>query len=137
MVNAKRETRNAKLPFVVFLVFLGLWTWKLLEPSPVPESVNDTIPADWKYFASKCAHVGGYTFLTLLAAWLPLRRSHFLWVVGLLAMHGVATEILQYVMGWGRTGKVTDVLIDWFGISLGLLSLRYIWRGRPTPGAEQ
>ena len=22
-------------PFAVFLTFLGLWTWKLLEPNPV------------------------------------------------------------------------------------------------------
>ncbi len=124
MENSNLETRNAKLPFVVFFAFLGLWTWKLLEPSPVPEALSEAIPFDLKYLASKIAHVCGYTFLTLLVAWLPLRRSQFWWVVGFLAFHGVLTEILQYAMGWGRTGKVTDVLIDWFGISIGLLILR-------------
>jgi VanZ family protein len=105
-------------------VFLSLWTWKLLEPSPVPEAVNKVIPFDLKYFASKCAHVGGYTFLTLLAAWLPLSRRGFWITVALLAAHGAVSEVLQHVLGWGRTGKVTDVLIDCFGISLGLLALR-------------
>ncbi|WP_439630799.1 VanZ family protein [Gemmata sp.] len=116
-------TRTA-LPTAVFLTFLGLWTWKLLEPSPVPEAVGGVIPTDLKYLASKCAHVGGYTFLTLLAAWLPLRRRGFWGVVGVLALHGVASEVLQYALGWGRTGKATDVLIDWGGIALGLLALR-------------
>jgi len=124
IVNLNLETRNSKLPFLVLFTFLGLWTWKLLEPSPVPESLNDAIPFDLKFIASKIAHVGGYTFLTLLAAWLPLPRRQFWLVVGLLALHGAASEILQDAMGLGRTGKVTDVLIDLFGISLGLLILR-------------
>ncbi|MBA4186827.1 MAG: hypothetical protein C0467_02295 [Planctomycetaceae bacterium] len=126
--------RNALL-FVVFFTFLGLWTWKLLEPSPVPEAINEAIPFDLKFIASKIAHVGGYTFLTLLAAWLPLNRRQFWVVVGLLALHGVASEVLQHVMGWGRTGKATDVLIDWFGIALGLLALRVFSRSRDPKGS--
>ncbi|MFO0823923.1 MAG: VanZ family protein [Gemmataceae bacterium] len=85
------------------------------------------IPFDLKFIASKIAHVGGYTFLTLLAAWLPLSRKGFWITVALLAAHGAVSEILQHVLGWGRTGKATDVLIDCFGISLGLLAL---WSAR-------
>ena len=29
------------LHFVVFFVFLSLWTWKLLEPHPVPDEISD------------------------------------------------------------------------------------------------
>jgi len=115
--------RNA-LPFAVYLVFLGLWTWKLLEPSPVPEVVGGVIPTDLKFIVSKIAHLGAYTFLTLLLAWLPISRRQF-WVgVALLTVHGAATEVLQYAMAMGRTGKVTDVMIDWAGIALGLIALR-------------
>jgi len=117
------------LPFIVFFTFLGLWTWKLLEPSPVPESINEAIPFDLKFIASKIAHVGGYTFLTLLIAWLPLNRRQFWVAVGLLALHGALSEFLQDAMGLGRTGKVTDVMIDLFGITLGLLTLR-VARGK-------
>ena len=34
------------LPFAIFALFLGLWTWKLLEPNPVPEPVTRGIPTD-------------------------------------------------------------------------------------------
>ncbi|VTU00848.1 : VanZ [Gemmataceae bacterium] len=129
-------TRTA-LPTAVFLTFLGLWTWKLLEPSPVPEAVGEVIPTDLKFIASKCAHLGGYTFLTILAAWLPLRRRGFWGVVALLALHGVLSEVLQHALGWGRTGKWTDVLIDWAGIALGVLVLR-VWAsgGRLSPPTQ-
>ena len=113
------------LPFVVFAVFLGLWTWKLLEPLPVPESLTEGWSLDLKFVASKALHVSGYGFLTLLAAWLPVRRPYFWAAVGVLALHGCLTEYLQEAMAIGRTGKVSDVFIDWFGIALGLLVL---WR---------
>lgn len=132
-------TRTA-LPIAAFAAFLGLWTWKLLEPSPVPEAVGEAIPADWKFVAAKCLHLGGYTFLTLLAALLPLTRRGFWSVAAALALHGIATEVLQHTLGWGRTGKVTDVLIDWGGIALGLVLLRVcdsrgssFLRRSPTP----
>jgi VanZ family protein len=108
----------------MFLLFLGLWTWKLLEPSPVPERVAGEIPTDLKFVLAKMAHAGAYAVLTVLAAWLPVRRPYFWAVVAVLALHGVATEMLQHAMALGRTGKVADVLIDWAGIGLGLLALR-------------
>ena len=85
--NAERRTPNAKLPFAVFLAFLGLWTWKLLEPNPVPER-SGRDPHDLKFIVSKLAHAGAYVFLTVLAAWLPLTRRGFRWAVALLAVHG-------------------------------------------------
>jgi len=111
-------------PFVVFLAFLGLWTWKLLEPNPVPEAVRSGIPADLDFWLAKSLHAGAYTFLTVLASFLPVRRSYFWATVAVLALHGVTTEVLQYVMAVGRHGCVQDVLIDWAGIGVGLLVLR-------------
>ena len=118
-------------PFLVFLVFLGLWTWKLLEPSPVPEAVAEEIPTDLKFILSKVAHAGAYAFLTVLAAFLPVRRPYFRAAVAGLALHGVGTEVLQYVMAVGRHGCVQDVLIDWTGIGIGLLVLR-LWPARSS-----
>jgi VanZ family protein len=117
---------KAAFPFAVFFALLGLWTWKLLERNPVPEVVGEEIPTDLRYVVSKLAHAGAYAFFTVLAAWLPLTRRGFRWVVVLLVLHGAASEVLQHVMGWGRTGKFTDVLIDCVGIGLGLLTLRLL-----------
>lgn len=114
----------------VFLVLLGVWTWKLLEPYPVPPSVKAELSADAFLILAKSAHAGVYAFLTVLAWTLPVSRRWRRFVVGLLLLHGVGTELAQYLMDVGRTGKVTDVLIDWAGITAGLLVLRW-WNRRP------
>ena len=129
-MNSKLGTRNSVLPFAVFALFLGLWTWKLLEPSPVPESVTAGWSLSLKFVAAKLLHVCGYGFLTLLAAWLPVRRPYFWGVVGALMLHGCLTEYLQHALEVGRTGKVSDVLIDWLGIALALAFLRVSGLGR-------
>ena len=110
-----------------FLLFLGLWTWKLLEPNPLPERVAEGIPTDWKFWLAKALHMGGYAFLTVLARWLPLRRAHFRGVVALLAVHGAGSEFLQWYLDLGRYGCVRDVIIDWTGIALGVGVVRW-WR---------
>ncbi len=112
-------------PFAIFLFFLALWTWKLLEPNPVPERVADEIPTDLKFILAKALHASAYAFLTVLAGFLPVRRPFFWAVIAVLALHAVGTEIGQtYVPN--RHGSVRDVLIDWAGIAVGLLVLR--WR---------
>lgn len=109
----------------VLLVFLSLWTWKLLQPQPVPEAISARMTSETKFVAAKALHACGYTFLTLLAVTLPLPNYWRWFLAGLLALHGVATEIGQtYVPG--RTGRVYDVLIDWAGVALGVL----VWRAR-------
>ena len=114
--------------WLIFLLFLSLWTWKLLEPSPLPERLAEGIPTDWKFWLAKMLHTGAYTFLTLLARWLPVRRTVFWCVVALLALHGVGSEIGQtYVPN--RHGCVRDVIIDWVGIGMGLVVVRW-WERR-------
>ncbi len=117
---------RSAFPFAVFLGFLGLWTWRLLVPNPVPTAVGDEVPADLIFLLAKCLHAGAYAFLTVLAAFLPVRRSYFWLVVALLAVHGVLTEFGQTFVP-NRTGSARDVLIDWAGIGLGLLTLR-LWQ---------
>jgi VanZ family protein len=126
-------------PFALFIVFLGLWTWKLLEPYPLPEALEENIPADMKFTLAKSLHAGAYAFLTALAALLPVRRPYFWAAVAVLALHGVGTEIGQtYVPN--RNGCVRDVLIDWTGVGLGLLFLwgcRVVWLRGTKPAPEK
>lgn len=117
------------VPFVAFAAVLGLWTWKLLEPNPVPPSLA---LGDWQFWAAKALHVGVYAFLTLLAVTLPVPR-HWRWFfVGLLALHGAATEIGQTFVP-NRSGSVRDVLIDWLGIGLSVLVWFVASGGRQPP----
>ena len=121
--------RRFRVQLLVFLTFLGLWTWKLLEPHPVPEEISERLErAGLSFVAAKSLHAGSYAFLAILAATLPVPRRWRYFLVGLLVWHGVATEIGQtYVPN--RSGNVRDVLIDWFGVTLGLLALRW-WNAR-------
>ena len=112
----------------VFLALLGVWTWKLLEPYPVPPALKEGFSADALLILAKTLHAGVYASLAVLAATLPVPRRWRLALVVVLLLHGVGTEIGQtYVPN--RTGKVTDVLIDWSGITAGLLALRW-WNRR-------
>jgi VanZ family protein len=113
-----------------FVVLLGVWTWLLLEPYPVPPAITEGLSANLRLILAKSLHAGVYAFLAVLGATLPVARRWRVFVVGFLVLHGVGTEIGQtYVPN--RTGKVTDVLIDWGGITTGLLALRW-WRRRPA-----
>jgi VanZ family protein len=115
---------------LVLLALLGLWTWKLLEPYPVPEGVAEALGVDWQFIIAKCLHFGGYAFLTFLAVTLPV-PSRWRWAfVVLMALHGVGTEIGQTFVP-NRTGTRRDVLIDWGGIALGVAAWRLReWGGR-------
>jgi VanZ family protein len=115
------------VPYATFLIFLGLWTWKLLEPYPVPEAIGAQIPSEEMKFAlAKSLHAAAYAFLTVLAACLPVRRPYFWLVVVTLLLHGVGTEIGQTFVP-NRNGCVRDVVIDWVGIGLGL---SFLWACR-------
>lgn len=115
------------LRLAVFVGLLMLWTWKLLEPYPVPESLRDEIAAAGaSFFLAKSLHIGGYAFLTVLAGTLPVPRYWRVFLIGLLAWHGAVTEVLQAVLPFNRTGRFADVLIDWAGITLGVVALRFL-----------
>lgn len=117
---------------IVFLVFLSLWTWKLLQSQPVPEGVSVGLSSGVKFGLAKTVHFCAYAFLAVLGGSLA-RRSRW-WVVGLLVLHAIGTEIGQTFVPH-RSGTVMDVLIDGCGIAAGMLALRTAkWRRSPPLG---
>lgn len=116
----------------IFLTFLGLWTWKLLEPHPVPDDLREGLAElHLDFWAAKTLHAGGYAFLTVLALMMPISRRWRWVLVGFLVLHGAGTEIGQlYVKN--RTGTKRDAVIDWCGIAMGVAAFR--WLNRKYPG---
>ena len=129
-----------KRPFIrlvavaLFVPLLALWTWKLLEPNPVPEQMREFLSFwEWlPFLLAKSLHMGGYAFLTFLALiWVPTRRGKLL-AVAFMVLHGIGTEIGQtYVPN--RYGSVKDVVIDSTGISIAVLLMLWLNR-KPKPG---
>ncbi len=62
------------LQSLVLLVFLGLWTWKLFEPYPVPDDIKPPLDETWNFIAAKSVHLLAYAFLAFLATTLPVPR---------------------------------------------------------------
>ena len=114
---------------VLFAGLLFVWTWKLLEPNPVPEQVRELLSWwDWlPFLAAKTLHAGGYATLAVLAGVAAPSRCWKLAALAFLLLHGVGTEIGQTFVP-NRSGRVRDVLIDWAGIAAGVgLGWRW-WR---------
>ena len=129
-------TRTGKLRFAAGLTFavgLALWTWKLLDPQPVPEPIRAALGYwGWLPFvAAKCLHLSGYAFL-VVAGQVAVARRYRLVVAAFLIAHGAATEVGQtYVPG--RDGNERDVAIDAAGVVAGTLLLRRVTRDRAAP----
>jgi VanZ family protein len=123
----RSKARRASPP--LFVLFLALWTWKLLEPQPVPESLRGELGVDWAFFLAKTLHGGAYAFLMVLGAFAFPR--HQWWVFGFLLLHGVGSEIGQTFVP-NRHGCVRDVLIDWAGIAGGCVVMWRATRRKPA-----
>jgi len=115
-----------------FAVGLALWTWKLLDPHPVPDGVRSALGywAWLPFLAAKGLHLAGYAFLTV-AGQLAVPRRYRRVVAAFMVAHGVATEVGQtYVPN--RDGNKRDVAIDAAGVLAGTLLLRRVTRERPA-----
>jgi VanZ family protein len=119
-----------KLAFWAFWIAFVIWTWLLIEPNPVPEKVRKLLSLYeyLQFILAKSLHASGYAFLAFtLGIWVPHRRPPLTLAFALLMAHGVSTEVIQTMVP-NRSGMVRDVLIDWFGVSCGVLVGRRFWR---------
>jgi hypothetical protein len=123
---------------LVFLGLLAVWTYFLLKPNPVPESLLDSVSWFDKemlfFLLSKTLHLGSYAFMAVLGGSLvPAGRRRAV-ILAALVLHGAATEFGQWVgnkyFETNRHGCVRDVLIDAAGISAGAWVLRRVERVR-------
>jgi hypothetical protein len=121
--------RKLLLRGFVWCVCVGIWTAALLTTTPI-EVGKEIVPSSLDYFAAKALHVCAYAFLTVFISWLPLRRWRWL-LLAFLSLHAAGTEYLQLFVP-GRTGKVTDVLIDHAGMMVGLALTWKRWLPRST-----
>jgi len=106
------------LIWAFWLALLAAWSFALLSPT-TPKAAAQLIPTTLRFYAAKGLHLTAYAFLTCLAAWLPAGGRWGAWIA--LLLHAAITEWLQTFVP-GRSGSVSDVLINCTGIGLGLLA---------------
>jgi hypothetical protein len=115
--------------------FLTAWSTALLMPVPHDPWIIGQFEFSRKLIFAKSLHLGAYTFLTILTAWLraPLRYRFLL--VFLLMAHATLTEVLQFLLEFiGRHGSLMDVALDQVGIALGILLTWKWWTGGVKEG---
>jgi VanZ family protein len=113
----------------LWALFLTAWTTALLTPHPV--RIAQAVLPGGGFFYGKTLHVLAYAGLTILTAWLGTRGARRWALLGLLSLHGFATEGLQTFVPL-RGPSWADVGLDHIGISLGVL-LSWRWWRYPPP----
>lgn len=125
----RERVRKAIVRGLGWCLCVGLWTVALLTTTPVRMG-EAVMPAALHFPAAKFLHVSVYAFLTVYVSWLPLRRWRWL-LLAFLALHAAGTEFFQQFVP-DRHGLVSDVLLDHFGLALGVALTWKRWLPRLT-----
>ena len=113
--------------WLVWSIYVLAWTVALLYPIPPPgahENMEALLAA--RQVGAKFVHVTAYAIMAMLTGWLNVPWRFRGLLVFFLMAHATATEIGQQVitdLHWAeRTGKLSDVALDHFGVLLGMLA---------------
>jgi hypothetical protein len=122
--------------WVVWWLYVGIWTWALLLPNPdrwvraliLPDTVaaGEGHPVREKllhvvssFVFSKTLHVTGYALLAIVSGWQRVSGRYRWGLLGFMSLHALATEFLQ-TYAPGRHPSSRDVSLDHLGIALGV-----------------
>ncbi|MEY3464666.1 MAG: VanZ family protein [Steroidobacteraceae bacterium] len=110
-MTAFRQLRLARLWFLIGSVLIAVTLYFALKPGGPPAGFP---------YADKVYHASAFFLLSAWFAGLFERRA-YLWLAAAMLVLGIGIEIAQYLMPYGRTAEVGDVLADAVGMVLGLL----------------
>jgi len=110
-MTAFRQLRLARLWFLIGSVLIAVTWYFALKPGGPPAGFP---------YADKVYHASAFFLLSAWFAGLFERRA-YLWLAAAMLVLGIGIEIAQYLMPYGRTAEVGDVLADAVGMVLGLL----------------
>ena len=119
--------------WLIWGAYVIAWTVALEVPVPIEPAPPDmAAEVTLRGLFSKFVHVGAYTLLALLSAWVPLPSRYRWLMVFFLAVHATGTEILQTALQdiCGRTGSVYDIGLDLVGMSIAFV-ITWRWWTRP------
>jgi VanZ family protein len=115
--------------WLTWYLFVVVWTALLVVPDPTPAGFEE-LPVDLRFLFAKSAHCFGYAAFAALTGWLRTPPRFRLALVILLMAHGPATELIQSHLS-SRTGRLEDVVLDHFGVGLGIALSWKWWSSSP------
>ncbi len=132
--------------WVIWLVFLALWTWGQMLPDPAGllrgllstsggDAGGETAYRSWLLETVlsprfwDVLHVLGYLALTVLSGWLRVPWKWRGLLLAFLLFHALATEYLQGFQP-GRFATWPDAGLNYLGIALGLMMSIKWWLER-------
>ena len=127
MFKTSPTPRQAIAPYfvwamrVLFLLLLVIIIWKSIEPPQGRQSIPNM---------DKVLHFGAYAVLCFVAIQAKLIKSDVV-ILSVVIAIGILMEIMQGLMGFGRTASVADLVANTSG---ALLSF-WICRRLKKPGA--
>lgn len=97
-------------------IYWAILTFLLLAPA------SETHKIKWFHFPGldKVVHFGTFLILGLVFK-LAFPKKQFISYMMLMLIYGLATEILQDEMNWGRSLDLLDLLADTLGAILGFI----------------
>lgn len=108
----------------------------------LPENIDGDIVDFLEYILRKCAHMTEYAVLGILIS-IQLRLYHVfkaewkkIWIAVFLVMIYASTDEFHQLFVGGRSGQVTDVLIDTCGGIAGAFIIYLIYKLRNTRKTE-
>lgn len=124
--------------WLIWSVFLVVWTVGLLYPSPPSLHDLDEMISPFRYAVAKTVHVTAYAVLAILTGWLRVAPRYRWLMMFVIMAHATATEMGQWVSNEVlhismRSGELYDVAYDNGGILLGLLASWKWWTDDKPP----
>lgn len=114
--------------WVVWLIYVGVWTWSLERP--YPQVVLEHKELAWYLFLfGKTVHVAAYACFAVLSGWLRVPRRYRWILVFVMSLHAWGSEYFQQYTPT-RHASLRDVGLDHLGIVLGTLMSMRLWNAR-------
>jgi VanZ family protein len=121
MYQPSRRTR-----WLIWAVFTFLWTAALLFPTSSVLRLDDSeTEVTRRMIVGKTLHVVAYAALAFLSGWVQSPPRYRWLLMFFLMAHPALTELGQSAVP-GRSGQLTDVLLDQAGIAVGV-ALSWRW----------
>jgi VanZ family protein len=115
--------------WLVWTVFVAVWTFALLVPRPHRFAPSEAV-LEYQFSISKTLHVTAYALFAVLSAALPVSSRRRWRLVAFMSAHAFFTEFGQ-IFAEERHPSLRDVGIDHVGMVLGMLLSWKWWRRQP------